>query len=141
MSVIVPNEWLRHATAFDKYFFGGKRMADIVLNRTHHLGLKGARAAADRMAKKLDEKFDLTSEWQGDTLHFHRAGVNGRLAVSNHDMKLDVSLGFMLKMMKGPIEKAIHEQLDNVLDPAAAVPDKTPVKATAGTKKPAAKKK
>jgi len=123
-------------------------MADIVLNRTHHLGLKGARAAADRMAKKLDEKFDLTSEWQGDHLHFHRPGVNGRLAVTDHDMKLDVTLGFMLKMMKGPIERAIHEQLDSVLDsaPASATAKAAPkpalkTAAPAGAKKPAARKK
>ncbi len=121
-------------------------MADIVLNRTHHLGLKGARAAADKMAKKLDEKFDLTSEWEGNTLHFHRSGVNGHLSVTAHDMKLDVVLGFMLKLMKGPIEKAIHEQLDNVLDDTpAAGPAKAPVKAAAKSpaagKKPIAKKK
>lgn len=113
-------------------------MADIVLNRTHHLGLKGARAAADKMAKKLDDKFDLTSEWQGNTLHFHRTGVNGHLAVTDHDMKLNVVLGFMLKMMKGPIERAIHEQLDGVLD---AAPAKPAAKTTAPAKKPAAKKK
>lgn len=117
-------------------------MADIELHRTHHLGLRGARAAADKMAERLDEKFDLSSEWKGDTLLFSRAGVNGRLVVTDHDMTLDVTLGFMLKMMKGPIEKAIHEQLDSVLDsePVAA---KVAAKAApkVGAKKPAAKKK
>ncbi len=115
-------------------------MADIELHRTHHLGLKGARAAADKMAERLDEKFDLTSEWKSDTLHFNRAGVNGRLVVTDHDMTLDVTLGFMLKMMKGPIEKAVHEQLDTVLD---AAPVKVAVKTApkSGAKKPAAKKK
>ena len=116
-------------------------MADIELHRTHHLGLKGARAAADKMAERLDEKFDLTSEWKGDTLHFNRAGVNGRLVVTDHDMTLDVTLGFMLKMMKGPIEKAVHEQLDKVLD--AAPPAKAAAKTAPkrGAKKPAPKKK
>ena len=94
--------------------------------------------------KKLDEKFDLTSEWAGNTLHFHRPGVNGHLAVTDHDMKLNVTLGFLLKMMKGPIEKAIHEQLGNVLDaaPVEAASSKAPkAAAPAGAKKPAARKK
>ena len=108
-------------------------MADISMMRTHHLGLKGARIAADKMAEKLGEKFDLAGDWNGNTLHFHRPGVNGILAVTDHDMKLDVTLGFMLKMMKGPIEKAVHEQLDKVL---AAAPAKLPAKAPA---KPAPK--
>ena len=122
-------------------------MADISMMRSHHLGLKGARVAADKMAEKLGEKFDLTGDWNGDTLHFHRPGVNGTLVVTNHDMKLEVTLGFMLKMMKGPIERAVHEQLDKVL---AAAPGKMPAKAApkpaakakapATTKKPAAKK-
>ena len=113
-------------------------MADIELNRTHHLGLKGARAAADKMAEKLGEKFDLSGDWQGNTLHFQRPGVNGRLTVTDHDMVLQVTLGFMLKMMKGPIEKAVHEQLDKVLD---APPVRTTGKSPAAARKPAAKKK
>ena len=121
-------------------------MSDISMKRTHHLGLKGARHAADSMAIKLGEKFDLAGEWKGNTLHFHRPGVNGLLAVTDHDMKLDVTLGFMLKMMKGPIERAVHEQLDKVLDPAPdkAIPKAAPksaMKSSANAKKPAAKKK
>ncbi|MBL8523671.1 MAG: polyhydroxyalkanoic acid system family protein [Betaproteobacteria bacterium] len=117
-------------------------MADIELKRNHDLGLKGARAAADKMAEKLGEKFDLTGDWKGNTLHFSRPGVNGQLVVSDHDMNLQVTLGFMLKMMKGPIEKAVHEQLDKVLAAAPAkAASKTPAKEAATTaKKPAAKK-
>lgn len=133
-------------------------MADISMKRSHELGLKGARVAADKMAEKLGEKFDLTGDWKGNILHFNRPGVNGTLAVTDHDMQLEVTLGFMLKMMKGPIEKAVHEQLDKVLDaekaPIAPVkaPAKTPApkvtakpaakaKVTATAKKPAARKK
>ena len=116
-------------------------MADIELHRTHHLGLKGARAAADKMAGRLADKFDLAGEWKGNTLHFSRSGANGQLVVTDHDMNLAITLGFMLKMMKGPIEKAVHEQLDSVLDAEPAT--KPAVKATkkAVAKKPVAKKK
>jgi hypothetical protein len=53
-------------------------------------------------------------------------------------MVLQVTLGFMLKMMKGPIEKAVHEQLDKVLD---APPVRTAAKSPAAARKRAAKKK
>ena len=43
-------------------------MADISLKRTHSLGLKGAHAAANKMADKLGEKFDLKGTWNGNTL-------------------------------------------------------------------------
>jgi putative polyhydroxyalkanoate system protein len=120
-------------------------MADIELKRNHDLGLKGARVAADKMADKLGEKFDLTGDWKGNTLHFSRPGVNGQLTISDHDMNLQVTLGFMLKMMKGPIEKAVHEQLDKVLaqpvtKPAAKPAAKSAPKAADTAKKTAAKK-
>lgn len=117
-------------------------MADIELDRTHHLGLKGAKAAADKMASKLAEKFDLAASWEGDTLHFERPGVNGTLKISATEMHLRVTLGFMLKMMRAPIENAIHEQLDDVLD--AATPTTKPAAkptAKAGPKTPAKRSK
>lgn len=95
-------------------------MADIELKRSHHLGLKGAREAADKMADKLGKQFNLSGDWEGNTLHFDRPGVNGSLKVTDHDMHLQVTLGFLLKAMKGPIEKAVHEQLDKVLAEAKA---------------------
>ena len=117
-------------------------MADISLNRTHALGLKGAHTAANKMADKLGEKFDLKGTWSGNTLNFSRPGVNGTLAVSETDMKLEITLGFMLKMMKGPIEQSVHEQLDTVLKDAAAKPVAKPVakSAAASPKPPVAKK-
>jgi putative polyhydroxyalkanoate system protein len=120
-------------------------MADISIKRTHALGLKGAKVAADKMAEKLGEKFDLAGDWDGHTLEFQRPGVNGSLSITETHMTLEVSLGFMLKMMKGPIENAVHEQLDKVLaaptkSPAKSVPKVTVAKKTTA-KKPAARKK
>ena len=111
-------------------------MADISHKRSHALGLKGAHTAANKMADRLNEKFDLKGTWTGNTLNFTRPGVNGTLAISETEMKLEVTLGFMLKMMKGPIEQSVHEQLDKVLKDAV----KPAAKSTAPTKTPAAKK-
>ncbi len=123
-------------------------MADISLKRAHTLGLAGAHKAANTMVEKLGEKFDLKGTWNGNTLNFARPGVTGVLEVSDRDMKLEVTLGFMLKMMKGPIEQSVHEQLDKALKAGAAKAEAKPVpkaatkstNATAATK-PAAKKK
>ena len=123
-------------------------MADISLKRTHTLGLKGAHTAATKMIGKLGEKFDLKGTWSGNTLNFARPGVTGILVVSDHDMTLDITLGFMLKMMKGPIEQSVHEQLDKALNDGAVKHEPEPVVKTAAksaktnvAKKPVAKKK
>ena len=106
-------------------------MADISLTRKHQLGLKGAKVAADKMSTKLNEKFDLVCTWTGDTLNFQRSGVNGKMMVSATHMELEVTLGFLLKAMKGPIEKAVVENLDGVLASAK------PATATASANAPA----
>ena len=116
-------------------------MADISHKRTHSLGLKGAHAAANKMADKLGEKFDLKGTWSGNTLNFARPGVAGILAISETEMTLEVTLGFMLKMMKGPIEQSVHEQLDKVLKDAAKPAPKLVGKSAAPAKAPVVKKR
>src|SRR5258707_13088081 len=94
-------------------------MADIDIQRVHNLGLKAARAAADRMAEHLGRKFDLKGDWEANVLTFQRPGVTGSLAISDKDLRLSVSLGFLLKAMKGSIENAIAHELDTLFAPKA----------------------
>lgn len=89
-------------------------MADIDLKRVHNLGMKAARAKADAMAEHLGRKFGLKGDWDGDVLRFERPGVSGSLAVTDKDIRLLVSLGFLLKAMKGSIEKAVVHELDTL---------------------------
>ena len=110
-------------------------MADINVQRSHHLGLKGAHAAATKLSAKLGRQFGLSGKWEGNALNFDRPGVSGLLIISDHDMKLEVTLGFLLKAMKGPIERAVHRELDEVL-----AADAKPVPRDAAKPKPAEKK-
>ena len=89
-------------------------MADIELRRVHNLGIKAAREAAERMADKLSRQFDLKGTWQGNVLKFERPGVTGSLTLGEKDLQLSVALGFLLKAMRGSIERAVEEQLDQL---------------------------
>jgi putative polyhydroxyalkanoate system protein len=115
-------------------------MADIEINRVHGLGLKAARAAADRMAEHLGRKFDLKGDWNGNVLRFERPGVNGSLAISDKDLKLSVALGFLLKAMKGSIQQSIEEELDRLFARAKEAPAPAKEKATARKPAPGRKK-
>ena len=98
-------------------------MADIDVHRVHNLGLAAARVAADRMVEDLGRKFDLRGTWQGNTLNFERPGVHGTLAIDAKALHLTVSLGFLLRAMKGSIERAVMSELDELFakpPPAAA---------------------
>jgi putative polyhydroxyalkanoate system protein len=95
-------------------------MADIDLKRVHDLGMKAARHAADEMAADLGKKFGLAGSWEGNTLHFDRPGVSGRLVLTERDLHLTVTLGFLLKALRGSIERAVHEELDTLFARKAA---------------------
>jgi putative polyhydroxyalkanoate system protein len=93
-------------------------MADIDLKRVHNLGMKTARAHAEAMAEHLGRKFGLKGHWEGDVLRFERPGVTGSLAITAQDLHLVVSLGFLLKAMRGSIESAVQHELDALFAPA-----------------------
>ena len=112
-------------------------MADIEIKRSHNMGLKAARAAADRMAEHLGKRFGLSGDWDGNVLKFARTGVNGSLEVDERDLLLSVSLGFLLRAMKPSIEMAVRQELDQLFAAKAAA--KPAPKAPAP--KPAAKSK
>lgn len=87
-------------------------MSDIVVRRTHKMTIKKARAAAEDIAAKLDEEFDLDYECDGDVLAFRRPGVTGHLAVAKREVEISVRLGFLLLPLRGRIESEIHAFFD-----------------------------
>jgi len=95
-------------------------MPDIDIKRAHDLGLAAARAAADRMADDLRRKFGLSGDWRGNTLHFERPGITGKLEVAEAAVHITATLGFLMKAMKPSIEKAVMGELDRLVAPRPA---------------------
>jgi putative polyhydroxyalkanoate system protein len=114
-------------------------MADIDIRRLHDLGLKGARIAADRMAGELERKFGLKGDWAGNVLEFARPGLAGSFTVGEKDVRLTVTLGFLLKAMQGSIERAIESELDTLF--AGPSPRPPPSSPAAPKKAPTSRKK
>lgn len=90
-------------------------MSDIKLVRTHSLPLAKAKALAQKTADALAAEYDLTNEWHGDTLRFHRSGVDGQMHVTDSEIRLDVTLGFLLRAFKGKIVERIERNFDELL--------------------------
>ncbi|GAB4169674.1 MAG: hypothetical protein Fur0039_08670 [Rhodocyclaceae bacterium] len=87
-------------------------MSDIVIRRRHGLTPGKARAAAEAIAARLEQDFDLDWGWEGDRLVFRRAGVSGHLEVGRHHVEIVARLGFLLKMLKPRIEAEVHRHCD-----------------------------
>ena len=119
-------------------------MSDIKIHRGHALPHDKARKEAEKFAKQLQDKFDLTYDWAGDRINFQRSGVSGFLDVGHDVIRLEVKLGMLLSFLKPTIESHITDNLDKVFEgdtatakrPAkpAAKPAAKPVLKTAGSK-------
>ena len=112
-------------------------MADIKMIKYHELPLAKAKQLVQKAADDLGSEYDLASEWHGDTLRFHRSGVEGQMKVTTSEIHLDVSLGFLLRPFKAKFVEHIEHNFDRLLAHAGKAASKAAAKAPA---KKAAKK-
>lgn len=90
-------------------------MADIEFVKHHSLTVAKARALVQRTADGLAGKYGLTSEWRGNTLHFHRSGVEGEMHVTDSEVHLHMTLGLLLHAFKGTFIEHIERSFDELL--------------------------
>jgi putative polyhydroxyalkanoate system protein len=95
-------------------------MATIAIAKKHRLSHKKARAAAQKIAEDLNERFDLEYKWSGDVVAFERPGLTGKLRVGKDEVRLDCELGFLLSMLKPTIEQVVHRDFDKHFGKAKA---------------------
>ena len=87
-------------------------MPSIEIRREHSKTIKDARAAVERVAGKISDRFEVDYRWEGDTLHFQRSGVDGHIALAKGEVRVVVNLSFFLIALRGPVESEIHKQID-----------------------------
>lgn len=87
-------------------------MASIDILHPHSLTAAQARQAVEEVAIKLGSKFGLDYRWEGDTLHFVRHGVDGRIALQPQQLHVTATLTGMLAAMKGPIQNKLEDYLN-----------------------------
>ena len=92
-------------------------MSDILIRRSHTMTAKAARQAADKIARQLDEEFDLAYEWDDNVLIFKRSGVSGELVVEKREVHIRVRLGFLLMAIRPRVEAEIHRFFDENFGP------------------------
>ena len=95
-------------------------MATIDIRRSHALPLEEAKKRAEELAKSMEAKLDLVWRWEGDAIRFDAPkgtakGTKGEVAVTDKEVRVQIDLPFLLKVMKGTIEDKVKEKLDKLL--------------------------
>ncbi|MET1024950.1 MAG: polyhydroxyalkanoic acid system family protein [Pseudoxanthomonas sp.] len=86
-------------------------MSRIEIQHPHTQSPEQTRQALEEVAGKLSSRFGVDHHWEGDTLAFNGAGVDGRIAMQPDALHVTAELGFLMSAMKGPIESEIRRVL------------------------------
>jgi putative polyhydroxyalkanoate system protein len=70
---------------------------------------------AEELADTLKEKLGAEYFWQDDTLHFSRNNAKGYIQVSDDLVDIEVTLGLVLRPMRGVVENLVSDYLDKHL--------------------------
>jgi len=95
-------------------------MSTIDITREHSLAKDEAKSRAEELAKSLQTKFNLVWRWEGDAIHFDAPsgpakGTKGEVSVNEKNVRVQIDLPFLLKMLKGTVENKVHEKLRQLL--------------------------
>jgi len=70
---------------------------------------------AEELADTLQEKLGAEYFWEDDTLHFSRKHAEGYIQVGDDVVDVEVTLGLVLRPMKGVLENLVLDYLDKHL--------------------------
>lgn len=90
-------------------------MANIEIRRAHALGREKAREAVQAVAEQLQADLRARHRWQGDSLRFECPGAHGRIDVTENEVRVVVTLSWLLAAARGRIERSVGEYLDRYL--------------------------
>jgi putative polyhydroxyalkanoate system protein len=95
-------------------------MATIDVRKSHALPKDEAKKRAEELAKSMQQKFDLDWRWEGDRIVFEAVrgsakGTKGTVEVSDNDVRVQIDLPFLLRMLKGTVESKVNEKLGQLI--------------------------
>ncbi len=95
-------------------------MSTIDISRNHTLSRDEARKRAEDLAKSMQTKFDLSWRWDGDRIVFEAPrgaakGTKGSVDVGDTDVRVQIDLPFLLRMLKSTVESKVQEKLGQLL--------------------------
>jgi len=95
-------------------------MATIDVRRNHALSKDEAKKRAEELARSMQARFELDYHWEGDRILFDAPrgaakGTKGTVDVGDKEVRVQIDLPFLLRVMKGTVESKVNEKLNALL--------------------------
>lgn len=96
-------------------------MPKISISRNHSLSPALIKQRIVDLGEKLQAKYQAKTSWDGEkTMNVKGPGVEGKLAIADTKVDVNLDIGFLLSPMKGKIEEALTKELERVTRPEEA---------------------
>ena len=94
-------------------------MADISKQMDHSLENALLRQRLEQLAVDMSKKYGLTHTWEGDVCRLAGGALkDGVVKMTEKDVSIELTLGFMAKMFKAQIEQEVIKWMTRVVEPA-----------------------
>jgi len=93
-------------------------MSDIALVRSHCVPIAVAKARVQEAVNKLAAEYSVRAIWDGDTLWFDRPGLEGEIYVTGSEIRLEASLGLLMKPLKQKLIDRIQDEFERLFSTA-----------------------
>ena len=90
-------------------------MADISIQRAHHINRVEVKQQIEELGRTLKDKLRAEYQWKDDMLKFSSKQAAGYIKVSDEAVDIEVSLGLLLQPYKGSLEQIMTAYLDEHL--------------------------
>jgi len=70
------------------------------------------RAAAEGLARELEEAHGVRARWEGDCIRIKGSGVDGKLTLGDEDVLVSVELGLLASAFKGVLRSEVERFLE-----------------------------
>jgi putative polyhydroxyalkanoate system protein len=95
-------------------------MATIDVRRSHALPKDEAKKRAEELANSMKQKLALDWRWEGDRIVFEAAsgaakGTKGTVDVTETEVRVQIELPLLMRMLKGTVEAKVNEKLSQIL--------------------------
>ncbi|MCL2447479.1 MAG: polyhydroxyalkanoic acid system family protein [Polyangiaceae bacterium] len=95
-------------------------MATVDVRRNHDLPKDEAKRRAEDLANSMKQKLDLEWRWEGDRIVFEAPtgvakGTKGTVDVNDREVRVQIDLPLLMRMLKGTVESKVNEKLNQIL--------------------------
>ncbi|GAB3318233.1 polyhydroxyalkanoic acid system family protein [Haliea atlantica] len=90
-------------------------MAGFHLSKPYTMPRDELRAAAERLASRLEQQHGIKAQWQGDRVRMHGHGVEGELSFDGGVVDVSVKLGLLASAFQRPLKAEVQRYLDEMI--------------------------